>query len=56
MWVEKGEEFIVEYMREVFLGLYVIGMVVNVLVGVLRMGLIFGGMFLSGRKVVFEIF
>ncbi len=55
MWAEKGEELTVKHTREVFPGLYVTGMAANALAGAPRMGPIFGGMFLSGRKAAFEI-
>lgn len=55
MWAEKGEELTVKNTREVFPGLYVTGMAANALAGAPRMGPIFGGMFLSGRKAAFEI-
>ncbi len=55
MWAEKGEELTVEHTGEVFPGLYVTGMAANALAGAPRMGPIFGGMFLSGRKAALEI-
>ena len=55
MWAEKGEELTVKHTREVFPGLYVTGMAANAIVGAPRMGPIFGGMFLSGRKAALEI-
>jgi len=55
MWAEKGEELTVKHTKEVFPGLYVTGMAANALAGAPRMGPIFGGMFLSGRKAAFEI-
>ncbi|AJC72454.1 ribonucleoside-triphosphate reductase [Thermococcus guaymasensis DSM 11113] len=55
MWAEKGEELTVKHTREVFPGLYVTGMAANAIAGAPRMGPIFGGMFLSGRKAAFEI-
>ncbi len=50
MWAEKGEEATVENTRRVYPGLYVSGMAANGAFGAFRMGPIFGGMFLSGRK------
>ncbi len=50
MWAEKGDEAILENTREAFPGLYVAGMAVNAVFGGPRMGPIFGGMLLSGRK------
>lgn len=51
MWSEKGEEFTVEFTGEVFPNLFVCGMAVNAVFGGPRMGPIFGGMLLSGKKV-----
>ncbi|MBW1689416.1 MAG: thiazole biosynthesis protein [Deltaproteobacteria bacterium] len=51
LWAEKGEEFTVANTGEVFPGLYVAGMAANNVFGGPRMGPIFGGMLLSGRKV-----
>jgi len=55
MWAERGEELTVKNTREVFPGLYVTGMAANAIAGAPRMGPIFGGMFLSGRKAALEI-
>ncbi|WP_258084481.1 sulfide-dependent adenosine diphosphate thiazole synthase [Thermococcus thermotolerans] len=55
MWAERGEELTVKHTREIFPGLYVTGMAANAIAGAPRMGPIFGGMFLSGRKAAFEI-
>ena len=51
MWAESGEEAIVRNTREVYPGLLVAGMATNAVYGDHRMGPIFGGMFLSGKKV-----
>jgi len=51
MWAELGEAQILENTREVYPGLYVTGMSANATFGSYRMGPIFGGMLLSGRKV-----
>lgn len=50
LWAEKGEEFTVANTSEVFPGLYVAGMAANNAFGGPRMGPIFGGMLLSGKK------
>lgn len=49
--VELGEKTTVENTKEVFPGLYVSGMAANGVMGAPRMGPIFGGMLLSGKKV-----
>lgn len=46
-----GEAFVVERVAEVFPGLWVAGMAVTATFGGPRMGPIFGGMLLSGRRV-----
>jgi len=51
MWAEKGEIAILENTREAYPGLYVAGMAANAVFGSPRMGPIFGGMLLSGKKV-----
>jgi thiazole biosynthesis enzyme len=51
MWAEVGEKLIVENTKEVYPGLWVTGMAVNAVFGGPRMGPIFGGMLLSGKKV-----
>lgn len=50
MWAEKGEKEILKNTREVYPGLVVAGMTANAVFGSPRMGAIFGGMLLSGRK------
>ena len=50
MWAEKGEREILENTREVYPGLLVAGMTANAVFGSPRMGAIFGGMLLSGKK------
>ena len=50
MWAELAEEKILKNTREVCSGLYVCGMASNAVFGAPRMGPIFGGMLLSGRK------
>jgi thiamine thiazole synthase len=51
MWAEVAEEEIIKNSKEVCLGLYVCGMSANAVFGSPRMGPIFGGMLLSGKKV-----
>ena len=51
MWVENGEASTVENTRCYFPGLYACGMSANNVMGGYRMGPIFGGMLMSGRKV-----
>ena len=51
MWAEVGEDTIVKNSKEVCPGLYVCGMAANAVFGGPRMGPIFGGMLLSGKKV-----
>ncbi len=55
MWAEKGEKTVVENTQEVFPGLWVAGMCANAVMGAPRMGPIFGGMLLSGKKAANEI-
>ncbi|UCF05854.1 MAG: thiazole biosynthesis protein [bacterium] len=50
LWAEKAEQTTLENTREVFPGIYVAGMCANAVFGSYRMGPIFGGMLLSGRK------
>ena len=50
-----GEKFVVERVAEVYPGLWVSGMSVCATFGGPRMGPIFGGMLLSGKKVAEEI-
>jgi thiamine thiazole synthase len=51
MWADVGEKTIVENTKEVYPGLYAAGMAANAVFGGPRMGPIFGGMLLSGKKV-----
>jgi len=51
MDAEEGEKFTVENTGEVFPGLYVAGMAAVACFGGPRMGPIFGGMLLSGKKL-----
>lgn len=55
MWAEAGEETIVKNSKEVAPGLYVCGMCANAVFGGPRMGPIFGGMLLSGKKVSHDL-
>jgi sulfide-dependent adenosine diphosphate thiazole synthase len=56
LWAERGEQFTVSNTGEVFPGLYVAGMASNNVFGGPRMGPIFGGMLLSGKKIAELIF
>jgi thiazole biosynthesis enzyme len=51
MWAERAETLTLENTREVFPGLYVAGMAANATFGGPRMGAIFGGMLMSGKRV-----
>jgi thiazole biosynthesis enzyme len=55
MWAEVGEREVVENSKEVFPNVYVVGMAANAVYGSYRMGPVFGGMLLSGKKVAKEI-
>jgi thiamine thiazole synthase len=55
MWAEVGEEAIVKNSKEVAPGLYTCGMCANAVFGSPRMGPVFGGMLLSGKKVAAEL-
>lgn len=50
MWAEVGEKEIIENTKEVCPGLIVAGMAANAVFGSPRMGAIFGGMLLSGKR------
>lgn len=50
MWAQKAEKEILNNTREVYPGLVVAGMTANAVFGSPRMGAIFGGMLLSGKK------
>ena len=50
MWAEVGEKMLIENTKEVYPGLMVAGMAANAVFGSPRMGAIFGGMLLSGKK------
>jgi len=50
MWAEFGERVIIDNTKEIYPGLYIVGMAANAAYGSPRMGPIFGGMMLSGKK------
>jgi thiazole biosynthesis enzyme len=51
LWAEVAEHSTLENTREAFPGVYVAGMAANATFGSYRMGPVFGGMLLSGKKV-----
>ncbi|MBI5148063.1 thiazole biosynthesis protein [Candidatus Pacearchaeota archaeon] len=55
MWAEEGERDLLDNTKEIYPGLFVTGMAANAVYGSYRMGAIFGGMFLSGKKCAEEI-
>jgi len=55
MWAEVAENTIVKNSKEVCSGLYVCGMAANAVFGGPRMGPIFGGMLLSGKKLAEDL-
>ena len=50
MWADRGEKAIIDNTKEVYPGLIVAGMAANAVFGAPRMGPIFGGMLLSGKR------
>ncbi|MHA1265041.1 MAG: sulfide-dependent adenosine diphosphate thiazole synthase [Candidatus Helarchaeota archaeon] len=50
MWAEIGEQILLDTTKEVYPGLIVAGMAANAVSGGPRMGPIFGGMLISGKK------
>ena len=56
MWADVAENTIVKNSKEVCSGLYVCGMCANAVFGGPRMGPIFGGMLLSGKKIAKDIY
>ena len=50
MWAERAEDEIIKNTREIWPGLVVTGMAANAVFGSPRMGAIFGGMLLSGKR------
>lgn len=55
MWADRGEELTIDHSREIYPGLYVLGMAANASHGAPRMGPVFGGMLLSGEKIAREL-
>ncbi|NVM20846.1 MAG: thiazole biosynthesis protein [Desulfobacterales bacterium] len=55
LWAEVAERSTLENTREAFPGVYVAGMAANATFGSYRMGPIFGGMLLSGKKAAESI-
>ena len=55
MCADRGEKEVVENTKEAFPNVYVTGMAANAVFGAHRMGPIFGGMLLSGKKIADEI-
>jgi thiamine thiazole synthase len=55
MWARRGEEMVVSNTKEVYPGVWATGMAANAVFGAPRMGPIFGGMLLSGRKCAQDI-
>ncbi len=51
MWADMGERTILENTKEFFPGVFCAGMCCNAIYGGPRMGPVFGGMLLSGKKV-----
>ena len=51
MNAEVGEKTVIENTKEIFNNVYVVGMAANAAFGTNRMGPIFGGMLLSGKKL-----
>lgn len=50
MWADLAENQIANLTTEVYPGLMVVGMAANAVMGAPRMGPIFGGMFISGKR------
>lgn len=55
MWADAGEGMIVRNSKEICSGLYACGMCANAVFGGPRMGPIFGGMLLAGKKVAADL-
>jgi thiamine thiazole synthase len=50
MWADVGERLLMDTTKEVYPGLIVAGMAANAVAGAPRMGPVFGGMMLSGKR------
>lgn len=50
MWADIGEKMIMENTREIYPGMFASGMCCNAIYGAPRMGPVFGGMLMSGKK------
>jgi len=55
MWAEEGEKLLIMNTKEIYPNLFVAGMAASAVGGSYRMGAIFGGMVLSGKKCADEI-
>jgi thiamine thiazole synthase len=55
LWADKAERLTMENTREVFPGVFVAGMAANATFGGPRMGPVFGGMLLSGKKAAEQV-
>ncbi len=55
MWTQIGEKMLIETTKQIYPGLFVAGMAANAVSGGPRMGPIFSGMLISGRKVAVDI-
>ncbi|MFA5388330.1 MAG: sulfide-dependent adenosine diphosphate thiazole synthase [Candidatus Omnitrophota bacterium] len=55
MWAEVGEDTIVDNSKEICPGMYACGMCANAVFGGPRMGPVFGGMLLAGKKVARDL-
>ena len=51
MWADKAERLTIENTKEICPGVFTSGMAANAAFGGPRMGPVFGGMLLSGKKV-----
>jgi thiamine thiazole synthase len=51
MWADVAEKHVEDNTKEIYPNLFVTGMAANAAYGAHRMGPIFGGMLLSGKKV-----